>query len=389
MKKKLIFVGIVVIVFITGITIFMQKKVFGKNPSGTRLEKILQSPNYKNGEFQNISPTEVSPKDVSMFTVFKDFFNKSETNEPQKPLPTIQTDLKMLSQNDTNSQANGTANSVINFNTIDKPKIVWFGHSAYFLTYKGINILVDPVFSGNASPVKFFGKAFAGTDIYKPNDFPEIDILIITHDHYDHLDYETVVQLNAKVKKIYTPLGVGSHLEYWGIDANKIVEFDWWDSHQVNQNIALTATPARHFSGRSIQRAKTLWASFVLKLYDYQFFIGGDSGYDTHFKEIGDKFGVFDMVMLESGQYNTSWPQIHMFPEQTVKAAQDLNAKVLFPVHWGKFSLAFHAWDEPIKRIVKSATESNLKITTPMIGEVVVLDSIYPQKKWWEMSEGK
>jgi len=285
---------------------------------------------------------------------------------PPKPLPSVKTNLQSL--------------------TGDKPIIVWFGHSSYFIHIKSMNILVDPVFSGHASPFSFTGKSFKGSDVYRADDFPDIDLLILTHDHYDHLDYNTVKQLNPKTGTVCTSTGVGSHLRYWGIDPAKITELDWWESKRVtagSHEIELIAAPARHFSGRSFTRNKTLWASFILKAGDYRLYIGSDSGYDSHFKTIGDKHGPFDIAMLECGQYNEWWPYIHMMPEETVQAAIDLKADVLMPVHWGKFAFGLHPWDEPIKRVVSKAKELNVTVTTPMIGEPVIVGTSLPQKAWW------
>jgi L-ascorbate metabolism protein UlaG (beta-lactamase superfamily) len=226
-------------------------------------------------------------------------------------------------------------------------------------------------------------KNFAGTDIYAVEDFPEIDLLIITHDHYDHLDYETMLKLVGKTKKICTSLGVGAHLAHWGFDESIISELDWWESIKIDSSMEITATPARHFSGRGLVRGKTFWSSFVLQTTDYKIFIGGDSGYDTHFREIGERFGGFDLAILECGQYNDFWANIHTMPEEVVQVAKDINAKVLMPVHWGKFTLSLHAWDEPITRVSTKANAFNQAMTTPMIGEIVTIDSIYPTKKWW------
>ncbi|CAN5874611.1 hypothetical protein BH11BAC4_BH11BAC4_23300 [soil metagenome] len=209
--------------------------------------------------------------------------------------------------------------------------------------------------------------------------------LILTHDHYDHLDYKTVVNLKEKVKTVYCSLGLSSHFIYWGFDETTIDELDWWQTKTMSPGITLTATPARHFSGRGIKRAKTLWSSFILKTNDHNLYLGGDSGYDRHFKEIGEKYGPFDIAILESGQYNESWPFIHMMPEQTVQAAHDLRAKVLLPVHWAKFTLSLHPWNEPVKRILAEAKRTGLKVTTPLIGEPVILDSSYPDATWWNI----
>jgi L-ascorbate metabolism protein UlaG (beta-lactamase superfamily) len=343
-------------------------KTFGSNPSGNDLERINASPNYKDGVFQNRSPTASLVKGASMMKIMWRFFTKPRNTKPPAILPSVKTDIKSLQG--------------------DKPIVVWFGHSSYFIWCKGKNILIDPVFCGYASPFSFTGKSFKGADIYTADDFPVIDVLILTHDHYDHLDYKTVLELEPKTKKICTSLGVGSHLKYWGIDPAKIAEFDWWDSKQITGDnsagdIELIAAPARHFSGRLFTRSKTLWSSFILKTGDYRIYIGADSGYDSHFKEIGEQYGPFDIAILESGQYNEYWPYIHMMPEETVQAAADLKAKVLLPVHWGKFAIALHPWDEPIKRVIAKAKELNVQVTTPMIGEPVILDSSYPRQEWW------
>lgn len=261
--------------------------------------------------------------------------------------------------------------------------LIWFGHSSYLISYKGTTILVDPVLSGNASPVSFFAKSFAGTDIYTADDFPHIDVMILTHDHYDHLDYKTIRDLQLKTTHYYVPLGVASHLKFWGVEADKITSLNWWESAPISGGFKLTATPARHFSGRGLKRNQTLWTSYVLRMDPFSIFIGGDSGYDTHFREIGDNFGPFDLAILESGQYNPMWPYIHLSPEESVKASNDLRAELLLPVHWGKFALAFHNWDEPVLRVLKAAKEFNLKVTTPMIGEQLLLGSVHPDKEWW------
>ena len=352
--------------------------IFGKAPSGARLARIQQSPNYVKDHFQNGTPTDVTLKGVSLFSMLRDYRNRPLTTKPNHPVPTVRTDLRNLPS--------------------EMPAIVWFGHSSYLIKIKGFTILVDPVFSGNASPVSFFAKAFPGADAYGVEDLPEIDMVLLTHDHYDHLDYKTILQLTPTAKHFYTSLGVGAHLESWGIAAEKITELDWWETATISEQRAanpesqrlavggatLTATPARHFSGRGTKRGGTLWSSFVLKIAGYTLFLGGDSGYEAHFKKIGDLYGPFDLAILEAGQYGKNWPFIHMLPEQTVQAAKDLRAKVLLPVHWAKFTLALHPWNEPIQRVVKAAAGTGLTLATPMIGEPVILGAPLPQTSWWE-----
>jgi len=342
----------------------MAHRIFGKNPAGSRLQRIRQSPHYRDGAFINFSPTPVMAEDASFWKTLREFVNKPKDRDPVRPVPGVTTDFAALGGAD--------------------PVLVWFGHSSYFLRIGGKNVLVDPVLSNTASPVPFMIRGYKGTRVIAPGDLPEIDLVIVTHDHYDHLDYHTLLALKDRTRCYCTALGVGSHLEYWGIDPGKIVEFDWWDEREVYPGMVLIATPARHFSGRGLRRGKTLWTSFVFSCEGRRLFLGGDSGYDRHFKGIGEKHGPFDLAILEAGQYNKSWPHIHMMPEETVQAGLDLGAAVLLPVHWGKFSLALHPWDEPIRRVRDAANERGLRLTTPMIGEVVVIGSQYPDTAWWE-----
>ncbi|MBL7717219.1 MAG: MBL fold metallo-hydrolase [Flavipsychrobacter sp.] len=343
----------------------MQQLPFGKAPTGKRLERIRQSPNYRDGAFQNLSLTPALSEGVGYYKVMKEFFcNKDKRNIPLDAIPTQKTDLKSLPPG--------------------QDALVWFGHSSYFMQLEGKKILVDPVFSGNASPVNFTTRAFKGSDAYTVDDLPEIDYLFITHDHYDHLDYRTIVQLNAKVRQVIMGLGVGGHLEHWGYDAAKLVEKDWHEHLVLDDKLQVYTTPARHFSGRGLKRNNTLWMSYVLETPTRRIYIGGDSGYDTHFAEIGSRFGPFDLAMLENGQYDDNWKYIHMRPEQVVQAARDLGVKTLFPVHWSKFALGAHAWDEPIQRVTREAARQGVPLIHPMIGELVVLGDNATPVSWWE-----
>lgn len=343
----------------------MSLKITGKLPSGKHLEKIKLSPNYKEGAFQNLSPTPMKPEDISYWKMMREFFKKHPETAPPVKLPFVKTDLCTINSSE--------------------PVIIWFGHSSYFIRIENKNFLIDPVFSGNAAPLSFMVKAFPGSNEYKTEDMPAIDYLILTHDHYDHLDFKTIRKLRNKVNRIYCSLGISSHLKYWGVDENKITEMDWWQSEQLEKNIKLTATPARHFSGRGLKRGQSLWSSFILKTSAYNLFLGGDSGYDKHFKDIGNKYGPFDLAILESGQYNSMWPLIHMMPEETVQAAVDLKAKKLLPVHWGKFRLAMHPWNEPVKRVLDKAQELNIRVLTPKIGELITIGSDFKNTYWWEI----
>lgn len=336
--------------------------VFGKYPSKVRLQKIKQLPNYGDGQIDNQTFTPNLPEGISYWDVIRGMIKGNKNGSPSKGLPY----------------------QIPEFSPSHVLKLTWFGHSSYLIQVDGKNILVDPVFSERTSPFQFLGtKRFAGTDFIAPEDFPNLDIVLITHDHYDHLDYHSILKLKNKTSHFITSLGVGAHLEHWGISTSQITELAWGETTSPLADLNFTAAPARHFSGRLFKRNQTAWSSFILKTKSNQLYLGGDSGYDHHFKTIGEKYGPFDLAILECGQYNTMWPFIHMFPKEVVQAAFDLKAKVLMPVHWGKYKLALHNWDEPIIEVVKSAEEQGLSITTPQLGETFLLEKELPKKHWW------
>ena len=348
---------------------YLKLAKFGKMPSGKRLDRIKLSPNYRNGAFQNLSITPDLTDGATYFSVMKEFiFGDKKGQKPKTKIPAQKTDLLTLKHSEN--------------------ILVWFGHSSYFLQIDGKRILVDPVLSGNASPITFTTKAFPGADNYTPDDIPEIDYLIITHDHYDHLDYDTISKLKSKVKTLITGLGTGEHLEYWGYDSEKIIEKDWNETVELGNGFVINTVPSRHFSGRQLKRNQALWMSFVLKTPSQNLFLGGDSGYDSHFAEIGNKFGPFDLAILENGQYDKSWKNIHLMPNEILKAAKELNASRIFPVHSAKFALGNHAWSEPLNLIVENNKVENLQLITPMIGEKVDLnDKNQKFSEWWKSVE--
>lgn len=352
-------------IMIISTALFMQQSQFGKLPEGELLKRIRNSVNFREVKFQNHSFTPDLAEDVSYFSVLKQaIFERSKRSKPETAIPSAKTNLKNLDSNEN--------------------ILVWFGHSSYFMQIDGKKILVDPVFSGSASPLPYSVRSFKGTDIYTPDDFPGIDYLFITHDHWDHLDYKTVINLRTKVKKIITGIGNSAHFESWGFDMSKVIDKDWGEKIELDSGFTATVTAARHFSGRGFKRNRSIWASFVLASPTKKIYIGGDSGYDSHFSKIGSEHGPFDLAILECGQYNYSWKYIHMMPEETAMAAKELNAKVLFPVHWGKFSLALHSWDEPITRVVAEAEKIDQQIIHPIIGEKVNLELYSEQVEWWK-----
>lgn len=363
--KGLVRLGTVIILIFVGGYIFMQQPQFGKAPSEARLEKIKSSPNYKDGKFQNLEEGRNLLEDTSKFTLLKEMlFNKNSRRNPSSDLPSVKTDLKNLKP--------------------DENVMVWFGHSSYFLQVDGKRFLIDPVLSGNAAPVKFSTKSYKGSDIYTVEDFPDIDYLLISHDHFDHLDYKTVTELRPKVKKVVAGLGVGAHFERWGYNAGSIVEGDWNERVILEEGFEITTTPARHRSGRGLVSNQTLWVSFVVKTPNRKIFYSGDSAYGTHFAKIGNNYGPFDIGLMECGQYSKYWQYSHMAPEEVVQATIDIKANQLMPGHWSKFSLSLHDWDEPIIKVLEESKKKNMPLIYPIIGDKVDLGKSTIYEAWWE-----
>ena len=262
------------------------------------------------------------------------------------------------------------------------------GHSTLLLKMQGAFWLTDPVFSERASPLQFVGpKRFHDAPITIA-ELPPIKGVILSHDHYDHLDYAAIMQLAEKTEFFLTPLGVGDRLAAWGIPIQKIVQLDWWQSHTLS-GIKFVATPAQHFSGRGLgDRDSTLWASWCILNHDQKIFFSGDSGYFDGFKKIGEQYGPFDLTMIETGAYDPQWPDVHMQPEESIQAHLDLRGKRLLPIHNGTFDLALHAWHEPFDRIVALATAQGLRISTPRMGEAVDIAEAHTGQRWWLESLG-
>ena len=365
MTIAIILTSITLLVLII-VYIFTKHPQFGKAPRPEQLVKIQQSPHYKTGQFHNLEPTPQLTEGYSLISVLSQFlFKASPDGKPKKALPSLITNLHSI--------------------PLSEDCLIWFGHSSYFLQFHQCRFLIDPVFSNNASPLPSTNTAFKGTDIYSADDMPMIDYLLITHDHYDHLDYKTVIKLKTKVKHVICGLGVGAHFERWGYNTNQITELDWNQNITLSNAITLYALPARHFSGRGFKRNNTLWLSFLLKSADFTVYLGGDSGFGQHFKSIGDQFKTIDLAILENGQYNNAWHAIHMHPSEVLQAAKDLNAKNVIPVHSCKFKLALHPWKEPLNLVSeKWLTDSTaIALWTPIIGEIVELRNTQTFNKWW------
>ncbi|MCB0729786.1 MAG: MBL fold metallo-hydrolase [Ignavibacteriae bacterium] len=276
----------------------------------------------------------------------------------------------------------------INFEQIknsknDELKITWVGHSSQIINIDGKIILTDPVFENKTV---FMGPSRYNGDVpLNMDEIPEIDLVLISHNHYDHFNSNTLEELNKKTKMFLVPLMVGAQLEELGIPREKITELDWWDEVKPFENFMVAFTPTQHFSGRGLfDRNETLWGSFVVEGPYHKIYFSGDSGYFEGFKEIGNKYGPFDYTLMECGAYNEKWHYVHMFPEESVQANIDLKGKVMQPMHWGTFDLALHAWYDPMVRVVKAADSLGVKISTPIIGETITVNENLITERWWE-----
>ncbi|SFC91293.1 L-ascorbate metabolism protein UlaG, beta-lactamase superfamily [Bacillus sp. OV322] len=318
-------------------------------------------------KYQNQIPTVMNMGIRSMFSMLRDSLSGRAGRRPAASI-----DARAFKQ----------AESIT---ASDAPRVTWFGHSAFYLEMEGKRLLFDPMFGSRPSPVSWAGtKRYTRSFPVQPDDFVELDAIIISHDHYDHLDYLSIRQLKDKTPRLIVPMGVRQHLIKWGVPSEKITEHNWWDELKLD-GLTLACTPARHFSGRGLfNRDSTLWCSWVIAGRETKVFYSGDSGYGPHFKEIGEKYGPFHLTLLECGQYDERWSAIHMMPEQTVQAHLDLGGNLLIPVHWGAFTLAFHSWTDPAERVTKAARKHQIDISTPRIGETVLFASgQYPNTSWW------
>ena len=346
MKILLIILAVVAVVAITAILV-LRHPAFGRHVSAERKARIEASPNYRDGMFQNEEETPQFTGDKSPMAMLWDFItNPPKDRVPKEPLPAVKTDLKNL--------------------PIDRDWLVWFGHSSYMFCLNGKRYLVDPLLKMEF-PASVMMKPFKGTDIYTPDDMPDIDVLIITHEHWDHLDYATLREIRPKVAHVVCPLGVAEYIEDWKYNKSIITELDWYD--KVN---GITCLPTRHFSNRLLGgRNQTLWASFMVEDGDRKVYVGGDGGYDGRFKRIREQFGQVDLALLENGQYNNDWRYIHSTPEGLEHAILDLQAQAVFTVHHDKFALAKHPWFEPDSVAHAIAEQNTVNLLDQPIGTVI------------------
>jgi len=344
----------------------MRSKHFGGKVKKEHIALYQQSPNWKDDRFQNLEATSVS---IGLYKIPGIIYKQLKGRKDRAPKESL---------------------SILPFNKdaflspSEKMKFIWYGHAVVLMRMNNQTILIDPMLGPNASPIAPFAtKRFSQNTLEWIDQFPEIDLLMMTHDHYDHLDYDSISKLKSKTKKYFAGLGVKRHLVEWGVDPDLITEFDWWND-QVFENISITYTPTRHFSGRGLKdRAKSLWGGWVFKTQAENIWFSGDGGYGNHFKVIGQKLGPFDFAFVECGQYNEMWHQIHLYPEESVQAAIEAGAKKAMPVHWGGFVLAPHHWTDPVERFVKEADNKKLNYFIPRLGELKTAAS-GQTGTWWK-----
>ena len=341
---------------------------FGGKLEGERLARARANPQYQNGAFVNPLPP-AGYRVADAWALISGQFFGDEVREPPSAIPVLAVTPDSLK---TAPAASGL-------------RAFWIGHASVFIEIDGLRLLVDPIFSDYASPFDIGPKRFHPPPILLA-DLPMIDAVLITHDHYDHLDMRTVQHLAKRGTAFFVPLGIGAHLQAWGVPAAQIHDLEWWKEETL-KGVRIVSTPSRHYSGRGLgDKNATLWGSWSVIGPQHRFYVSGDTGYSDHFRAIGERFGPFDLSFVKVGAYGPGapWLDIHMSPEDAVRAHLDVRARRLFPVHWGTFNLAFHGWDEPIKRTLAAARASQTEVLTPRVGEIVDADRPFAPIPWWE-----
>ena len=366
-RIALALLAVAVLVVVAGAVVLSQP-VFGARMEGERLARARANPNYRDGAFVNPQPP-AGYRAADVWNLFTGQFFGHEVREPPASIPVLPVAPEALK--------NPPAASVL--------RAFWIGHASVYIEIDGTRMLVDPVFSEYASPFAVGPKRFHPPPIALA-DLPAIDAVLITHDHYDHLDMRTIQHLAQHGATFFVPLGIGAHLQRWGVPASQLRELEWWQEQSI-MGVRIVSTPARHYSGRGLtdQRA-TLWTSWSVLAPTHRFFVSGDTGYSNHFNRIGERYGPFDLSFIKIGAYGPGapWLDIHMSVEDAVRAHRDVRARRMFPVHWGTFNLAFHDWDEPIRRALVAANSSDVDLLTPRIGEFVDADRAFASTRWWE-----
>ncbi|WP_297418005.1 MBL fold metallo-hydrolase [Clostridium sp.] len=351
-----------------GIVLFINlNPVFGGSPSKEQKEFYKHYDNYVNERFVNETQTSINMSLPNFLSMLKDSIIHIKDRNPVGKIPVSVVDWEKIKN--------------------EKNSLTWFGHSAFLLSIDNKKILIDPMLTQIPSPVSFIGSRrykYTHEMLHIIEEMIPIDAVLITHDHYDHLDYKSIVKLESKVSHFFVPLGVSPHLIRWGVPKDKITELNWWDEAEF-KGLTIASTPSKHFSGRGIfNRDTTLWGGLAVLGKATRVYISGDGGYEKHFKNIGDKYGPFNITLIEGSQYDRRWPWVHMKPEEAVQAHLDVKGKNML-MHWGAFTLAFHSWKEPIERAIKKAKKSEVNLIVPQIGKTVSLDSELniPFNAWW------
>jgi L-ascorbate metabolism protein UlaG (beta-lactamase superfamily) len=342
---------------------FISRDAVGGRVDGARLQAATQSPQWRDGKFENVLPRIDGPY-VRMMREF--FFGGSKHRVPDAPLP--------VEQRTAADYATPPASGL---------RLTWLGHSTMILEIDGARVLIDPVWGERVSPFPFFGpKRFFAPPLAMA-ELPPVDVVVISHDHYDHLDVPTVKMLLERDVQWIVPLGIGAHLESWGVKTERITELDWWADVTVN-GLTITATPARHFSGRGLKGAgQTLWAGWAFRGATHRVFYSGDTAMHDDFVAIGERLGPFDFTMIEAGAYDAMWADVHLGPEQAVQAHQLVRGDVMLPVHWGLFDLALHGWTEPMERVIAAAEKAGVRVAAPKPGGMVEPALVGPVERWW------
>lgn len=359
--------ALLVAVLVAAGSVVLSQPQFGAPMTGARLARALANPHYRDGRFVNIEPEDPGTTSLVEYTMRQ--LTGKEVREPPAPVPVLAVDKAALA-------ATPPASGMRAF---------WIGHASAYVEMGGLRFLLDPVFSERVSPLPVGPRRFHAPPIALA-DLPRIDAVLISHDHYDHLDMDTVRQLAQRGARFYVPLGIGAHLELWGVAPAQIEELEWWQERSLG-NVRIVCTPTRHYSGRGLNnRSTTLWSSWSVIGAQHRFFYSGDTGYAKLFRDIGARFGPFDMAFIKIGSYGpgAAWTDIHMPPEQAVQVHRDVRAKRMFPVHWSTFNLAYHDWDEPIRRTLAEATRVGIDLVTPRVGEVVDAERPFQSTRWWE-----
>lgn len=330
---------------------------FGGEPSSH------DSPNFKDGTFENLNPISMQSDEVSSWDLLGDYLVSDDCRSPNEELPSEKFELIDLDEG--------------------QISVTWFGHSTILIRSNNISIITDPVFSDSgAGPLSIGPSPFPFEDSYSIDDLPEIDYVFISHDHYDHLDMNTVKELEDS--EFLVPLGIKNHLLSWDIDEENIQELDWYDEVNLTGDLQAAFTPAQHFSGRGLDDShSTLWGSWVFNFNGKSIYFSGDTGYMDEFTNISERYGPFDLAFLDSGQYNVAWQQVHMLPEEVIQAGIDLNASVILPIHISKYELALHHWYEPMELVSTLGAERNVSVATPLLGSTFIIGEDIPNDTWW------